>query len=160
MVNIDKEKITCRRADVRDIKTLVEFRILFLSEFYDIPENATALQESLRKYFTSAMQSGRFISWLAEYDGKVVGCSGMSIWETIPNAINLSGKRGYILNMYTIPEARQNGVCTTLLDKLIEDAKSSGVTYLHLRAGKAGINVYKKAGFKEPESTELDLRLA
>ena len=61
--------------------------------------------------------------------------------------------------MYTIPEARGKGVCTRLLNKLIKEARSLGITYLHLRASDDGINIYRKAGFVEPEQIEMELKL-
>jgi GNAT superfamily N-acetyltransferase len=70
-----------------------------------------------------------------------------------------SGRAGYILNMYTIPEARRNGICTRLLKELIREAKSLGMRYLHLHASKDGEGIYKKAGFVDPEQPELKLRL-
>ena len=70
-----------------------------------------------------------------------------------------TGRCGYILNMYTIPEARGRGVCTRLLEELIKEAKSLGLRYLHLHASEDGVNIYRKAGFAEPKRAELALRL-
>jgi len=33
-----------------------------------------------------------------------------------------SGKLGYLLNFYTIPEARRKGICTILLSESIKEA--------------------------------------
>jgi GNAT superfamily N-acetyltransferase len=82
------------------------------------------------------------------------------IWERPANYEGLeSGKLGYLLNFYTIPEARGKGVCTQLLCRLIEEAKLIGLKYLHLNATRKGINIYRKAGFVEPSDKELELRL-
>jgi len=70
-----------------------------------------------------------------------------------------SGKLGYILNLYTIPEARKKGICTRLLNELIKEAKSLGLTYLHLHASEDGMNIYRKTGFAKPDQIELKLRL-
>jgi len=42
---------------------------------------------------------------------------------------------------------------------LIKEAKSLGLTYLHLHPSKDGINIYKKAGFVKFGHIELELRL-
>jgi ribosomal protein S18 acetylase RimI-like enzyme len=70
-----------------------------------------------------------------------------------------SGRLGYILNLYTVPEARRKGICTRLLNELIKEAKSLGLKYLHLHASEEGRNIYRKAGFVEPDQTELILRI-
>ncbi len=157
-----RDKITYRRAHTKDIGTLVDFRIRFLNELYNHPENdeSEILKKVLRKYFSKALPGNDFIAWLAEYNGKVIGTSGMVIWQVPSRYGGLeSGRLGYILNMYTIPEARKNGICTCLLNELIKEAQSLGLKYLHLHASPDGMNIYKKAGFVEPNLVELELKL-
>ena len=45
------------------------------------------------------------------------------------------------------------------LKELIKEARSSGLRYLHLHASESGIDIYRKAGFAEPEQVELELRI-
>ena len=160
--DIAGNKITYRRASIDDIETLVNFRIRFLNELYNHPENEKSeiLRTALRKYFSHAIPTDDFIAWLAEYNEKTIGTSGMVIWQVPSRYGGLeSGRIGYILNMYTIPEARKKGICTHLLNKLITEARSLGLKYLHLHASPDGMNIYKKAGFVKPNLVELELKL-
>ncbi len=160
--DIEKDKITYRRAGTNDIETLIDFRIRFLNELYNHPENeeSKALKPALRQYFSQAIPANDFISWLAEYDGKIIGTSGMVVWRLPSRYGGLeAGRLGYILNMYTIPEARNKGICTQLLNELIKEAKSLGLKYVHLHASADGMNIYKKAGFVKPGLVELELKL-
>jgi len=159
---IENEKIYYRRANIDDIKALVEYRIKFLNELYDPPEGdeINIIKKNLEEYFSKRILSKDFISWLAEYKGKIVGTSGMVVWQLPSRYGGLeSGKLGYILNLYTIPEKRRKGICTKLLNELIQEAKSAGLKYLHLHASKYGINIYKLLGFKEPYHKELVLKI-
>jgi GNAT superfamily N-acetyltransferase len=114
----------------------------------------------LRQYFSEAIPSNNFIAWLAEYNGKIIGTSGMVVWQMPARYGGLeSGRLGYILNLYTVPEARRKGICTRLLNELIKEAKSLELKYLHLHASEEGRNIYRKAGFVEPDPIELILRL-
>jgi len=161
-MDVENQKTSYRRAGVKDVETLVECRVRFLNELCDHPddENAESLKKTLREYFSKAIPSGEFIAWLAEYEGKVVGTGGMVVWELPARYGGLeSGKAGYVLNMYTVPEARRKGVCTRLLNELLEEARSMGLKYLHLHASEDGKSIYKKAGFVEPEQTELKLNM-
>ncbi len=159
---IEKEKISYRRADINDVDILVDLRVRFLNSLYNHTEDKETkiLKVSLKDYFTKAIASGNFIAWLAEYNGETIGTSGMVLWELPGRYGGLeSGRLGYILNMYTVPEVRRKGVCTRLLEELIKEAKSFGIKYLHLHASKDGMNIYWKTGFAEPDQPELVLKL-
>jgi GNAT superfamily N-acetyltransferase len=159
---IENEKIFYRKANVNDIDALVEYRIKFLDELYDRPKEyeIKIIKKTIGKYFSKKIPTNDFIAWIAEFKGKIVGTSGMVIWRLPSRYGGLeSGKLGYILNLYTIPEERSKGICTRLLNELIKEARSLGLKYLHLHASRYGINVYKKLGFTEPNHKELILKL-
>ncbi len=161
-MEIENDKINYRRATIDDVEILVDYRVRFLNELYDHPEDdeTEILRKALKEYFSKAIPSYDFIAWLAEYDGKIIGTSGMVVWQIPARYGGLeSGRLGYILNLYTIPEARRKGICTRLLNELIKEAKSLGLRYLHLHASEDGINIYRKAGFVKPDQIELKLRL-
>jgi GNAT superfamily N-acetyltransferase len=161
-MTIENSKITYRRATVNDVQTLIDIRVRFLNELYGHSENdeTRILRKSLRRYLSEAIRSGSFIAWLAEHEGKTVGTGGMVVWQMPGRYGGLeTGRLGYILNVYTIPEARRSGVCTRLLRELIKEAKSLGLKYVHLHASEDGMNIYRKAGFVEPKRIELALKL-
>lgn len=161
-MEIEKEKIVYRRARNDDIPALIDYRVRFLNELnhHSEDDETRILRESLLEYFNKAIPSNDFIAWLAEYEGKIIATSGMVV-QQIPARYGgvESGKLGYLLNFYTIPRARRKGIGTLLLSKLIEEAKSLGLRYLYLHASKDGINIYRRAGFVEPEQPELALKL-
>ena len=161
-VDIEIGKISYRRATINDVETLAEYRVRFLNELNNHPEDdeTKILGKNLREYFCKTIPSNEFIAWLAEHNGRIVATSGMVLWH-LPARYGglLSGKAGYILNMYTLPEARRKGICANLLSKLMEEARVLELRYLHLHASKDGINIYRKAGFNEPKQIELKLEL-
>jgi GNAT superfamily N-acetyltransferase len=160
-MEIEGDRVRYRRANINDVESLVDYRVRFLNELYGHPEDdETKILRSLRKYFREAIPSSSFVAWLAECDGKIVGTSGMVVWQMPARYGGLeSGKLGYVLNMYTVPEARGKGICTRLLNELIKEARSLGLKYLHLHASEEGMSIYRKAGFSEPKQKELGLIL-
>jgi len=160
-VRIGKE-IVYRRGTLDDVQVLVDLRVRFLNELLNHPENneTRVMRKSLLEYFTEAIPSRDFVAWVAEYGGKIVATSGMVVWQkpALYGGVE-SGKLGYLLNFYTIPEARGKGIATRLLNELIGEAKSMGLRYVHLHASKDGEPIYRKAGFVEPKMPELVLRL-
>lgn len=162
MMKIECSKIRYRRVNICDVEALVSCRVRFLNELHNHPDDdeTERLRESLRAYFSRAITCNDFIAWLAEYNGRVIGTSGMVVWQRPANYGGLeSGKLAYLLNFYTVPEARKKGICTRLLNELIKEARSLGLKYLHLNATEDGMSIYRRAGFVEPEDAELELRL-
>lgn len=158
---MNDEKITYRRAGINDIDMLCSCRIEFLNSFFDHErdEETEELARVIKEYLLQAIPSNTFIAWIAEYDGKLIGMSGMVIWQMLPKYSVPTGRTGYILNMYTLPGTRKTGIGTRLLSKLIGEAKPLGLDYLHLHASEEGMKVYRQAGFVEPQQVELGLKL-
>jgi GNAT superfamily N-acetyltransferase len=157
-----EKEIVYRRATPSDVPTLVDYRVEFLNELHNHRENdeTKVVRKSLLEYFTKAIPSGDFIAWVAECDGKIVATSGMVVWQKPATYGGVeSGRLGYLLNFYTIPEARRKGIATRLLNELIKEARLLGLRYLHLHASKDGEPIYRKSGFVEPHMPELALRL-
>ena len=155
------ERVLYRRADINDIDDLCDYRIQFLNDLFDHPfgKETGTLREQMREYLLQAIPSNTFIAWLAEYEGKLIATSGMVIYRILPRYDVITGKIGYILNMYTIPEARKKGICTRLLNELINEAKMMKLAYLHLHSSQEGIDIYWRSGFIQPEQVELGLKL-
>ena len=65
----------------------------------------------------------------------------------MPTFHNPSGNKAYIMNMYTRPEYRRQGIARKLLTILINDAKARGVSFITLEATKMGRPLYENAGF-------------
>jgi len=153
--------VNYRRATLEDVNLLANSRIRFLNSFFNHPydKETEILDCNLQSYFKNKLESGEYIAWLAEKEGTLVAISGMVIWQLPPKYNIINGIAGYILNMYTIPEERNKGICTNLLRRLIDDAKQRGVSYLHLHASANGLHIYQKAGFEQPEQIELSLQI-
>ncbi|KYG36762.1 acetyltransferase [Bacillus gaemokensis] len=69
---------------------------------------------------------------------------------------NLEGKEAYILNMYTLPEYRGNGLAKKLLQHCIKECKENGVKRIWLHSSKDGELLYKKMGFTH-KTNEMEL---
>ena len=149
-----------RRAGIGDVDTLVALRLEMRREretaALEIPESEFAAL--LSNYFTEAVTHGTFVSFIA-WDGETAAaCSGLSVVALPPSYGDLTGKKGYITNMYTRKAYRGRGLATRLLDTLKEFASESGCTTLALNASDAGYPVYKKYGF-EDVSNEMKLKI-
>jgi len=160
-MKIDKIKVLLRKASVSDIDLMIEYRITFLKEAQGIPsqELESQLRQSLRQYFTRSLINDTFVSWIAEFENISIGSSGMVIREQPGNLEVPNGRTGYILNMFTVKEFRENGIGSLLFQKLIDEAKQRELDKIELHATKDGEPIYRQFGFVEPHDKALEIIL-
>ena len=74
----------------------------------------------------------------------------------MPTYHNPTGKKAYIMNMYTNPEYRRRGIAYHTLDLLIKDAREQGISQIALEATDMGRPLYERYGFVKMEN-EMEL---
>jgi len=138
-----------RRATMDDIEVLVDRRMDMRAEREEAACHIAIgdFEESTRDYFLTHIPDARFIAWLAIEDNAVIATSGMCIYDVPPTYGNPSGKVAYLVNMYTVPEYRGQGIATKLLEHLITEARERGCGRVTLNTSKSGRSVYEKYGF-------------
>ncbi len=143
------DNITYHKATQDDIQALVDHRILFALELAGRqPEEAIQkLRNQMTHYFAKATTENTCISLIAKCNGIVAGIGSVHLRDTPGNFKNPSGKWGYIMNMYTVPEFRRRGVCKNILNLLIEEGKKYGASAFELHATEDGERVYTQEGF-------------
>lgn len=102
------------------------------------------------------MESGEHIAYLVYDNGKFIGAGGVSFYQVMPTYHNPTGKKAYIMNMYTAPEYRRQGIAIHTLDLLVKDAKEQGVLQIALEATDMGRPLYERYGFVKMED-EMEL---
>jgi predicted acetyltransferase len=141
--------ITYHKATMDDIPTLVDYRILFALELSGEQSNDAipSLKRQMADYFSRTIADNTCISFIAKCEDKIAGTGSILLREQPGNFKNPSGKWGYIMNMYTIPGFRRQGICKSILHLLMEEGKKYGVTAFELHATKEGEKVYTQEGF-------------
>lgn len=140
-----------RAAVISDIDSLINLRIRLLNEANRNIESYDwdKYSQILREFLYDGLSSGKAVAFIAEEDGKAVAMSLMCFYNIIPLLYNLNGRIALLTDMYTIPEHRNKGLGTVLLDKIMEYAKSIGCAKVVLNATDSGKNLYEKFGFKD-----------
>ncbi|MCL2388495.1 MAG: GNAT family N-acetyltransferase [Defluviitaleaceae bacterium] len=149
--------IIFRKATISDAENLAKTRSLFLLEVADecppakgIEKAAISKLEAANKaYFEQNLPNNNFIAWIALENDKIVATSGMSFSIVPPNYENPDGKVAYIMNMFTLPTHRKQGLAAELFKRITEEAKHQGYIKITLNATEAGRRVYEKYGFKD-----------
>lgn len=152
-------KFEYKKAALEDIDELVRTRIIVLRAANRLSEDVdmSLVEKESFAYYKHALESGEHIAYLVYDNGTFVGAGGVSFYQVMPIYHNTTGKKAYIMNMYTAPEYRRQGIAFHTLDLLVKDAKEQGVTQIALEATDMGRPLYERYGFVKMED-EMELK--
>ncbi len=140
------------RCSIDNIDILTDTRITVLRAANGLDDSVdmSEVRAQTYEYYKKALPSGEHIAFVAvDIDGceRIVGTGGISFYSVMPTYHLPSGRKGYIMNMYTDPEYRRRGIARYILSLLIEDAHSLGVEHITLEATPMGRPLYESYGF-------------
>ena len=138
-----------KKATIDDIEVLTKTRIEVLRSANKLSGvvDMKKVEKTSYEYYKTALRNGTHTAYLV-FDGeKFVGAGGVSYFQVLPTYHNPSGYKAYIMNMYTNPEYRKNGIAIKTLGLLVEDARKRGVHAISLEATDMGKPLYEKFGF-------------
>lgn len=130
----------------KDMENLMKVRLEMLREVNNLPSSyefdKAFIDESIR-YF----EDGEQTTVLAFDKNEAVGCATMSYVRVMPTFAHPTGKRAHLMNVYTRPDYRRQGISAGLVECLIGEAKERKVTEISLDATEMGRPLYEKLGF-------------
>jgi len=153
------EEIALRRATVEDARTIATHR---RSMFRDMGYHDEAALDSMMATFLpwveAKMTSGDYLAWLAVTAGDVV-VAGAGLWlmDWPAHMVGNCGRRGNILNVYTDPEFRRQGLARRLMEAALDFCRVNGVDLVILHASPEGRALYASLGFLA--SNEMRIKL-
>ena len=82
-------------------------------------------------------------------DGELpVGCATICYMTWLPTLSHPTGRRAHLMNVYTAPDYRRQGLARQMVTALMDEAKARGVTEISLDATQAGRPLYEALGFR------------
>ena len=100
-----KEIYEYKKATIEDINELVRTRIIVLraaNKLSDDVDMSLVEQESY-EYYKRTLENGEHIAYLVYDNETFIGAGGVSFYQVMPTYHNPTGKKAYIMNMYTAP---------------------------------------------------------
>ena len=153
------ERFTIRLATLADLGAIAEHRARMFQEMGEVPAQAfeilrTKSHERLRDLLTR----GEYIGWLAGPARKpdiIAGGAGVQLRHVLPHPLLgakegntiAEGRHAIILNVFTEPDWRRQGVAVLLLQTIIDWARTERLDRLVLHASDAGRSLYARLGF-------------
>ena len=145
------QHIEFRKAKLDDIDLLVKTRIEVLRAANGLTgsEDMSEVEKQSQEYYEKALVDETHTALLVFDRDQFIGAGGISYYRVMPTYHNLTGRKGYIMNMYTRPGYRRKGIAFHTLDLLVQDAREKGITSVSLEATEAGRPLYEKYGFSD-----------
>jgi len=147
-----------KKATIADIDELVKTRIIVLRAANKLSNDVdmSLVEKESYEYYKSALEIGEHIAYLVYDNENFIGAGGVSFYKVMPTYHNPTGKKAYIMNMYTASEYRRQGIAFHTLDLLVKDVRKQGVSQITLEATEMGRPLYEKYGFVKMED-EMEL---
>ena len=147
-----------KKATIADIDELVRTRIIVLRAANKLSNDVdmSLVEKESYEYYKSALETGEHVAYLVYDNETFIGTGGVSFYQVMPTYHNPTGKKAYIMNMYTASEYRRQGIAFHTLDLLVKDVRKQGVSQIALEATEMGRPLYEKYGFVKMED-EMEL---
>lgn len=138
------------KACPEDISALVELRLAYLQEDNGTLEEETVrkIRQSLPDYYRETLNKNLFVYLIREKE-EVVSCAFLLVVIKPMSPSFINGKTGTVLNVYTRPYARRKGYARKIMNTMIEDARTMGLSRMELKATEDGYPLYRAVGFMD-----------
>lgn len=132
----------------KDVNHFWNLRVCLLRELGEISPktNVQDLEISTKEYFLSNINKSLICYGVIDND-EIISIISLCLFNRIPYQENLIGKEGYILNVFTSPEFRRQGLAKLLLQEIIKYAKNNNIKRLWLNSSEYGKHLYSSLGF-------------
>ena len=152
---------TIRRATLADAALITQHRHLMFADMDITTEDRLREMDSaFEPWLRTHLAVGSYVGLFLEEDGpenpkKVLSAGGIYFMEFPPHWMDTEPLRPYLLNFYTVPEARGRGYAKQVLEAAIAECRSGGPRVISLHSSRFGRPIYQRYGFTQ--STEMML---
>lgn len=136
------------KATKNDIETLMKIRLEMLKEVNALPVDYVFdkyFVENCRKNFECTGETQTDVMCIE--NGEPVACATLCYLSMMPTFSHPTGNRAHLMNVYVKKEFRRHGLARKMLEFLIEEARTKGVTEISLDATEKGKPLYESVGF-------------
>lgn len=137
------------KASEANLDMVLNIRMETLRVVNALPEETIfekSLIDTTREYLENSDQTT-----VLAIDNEVIGCATICYINIMPTFDHPSGKRAYIMNVYTRKNYRRKGIAFQMMNILIKEAIQKGVSEIILDTTESGRFLYEKCGFRKSE---------
>ncbi len=117
-----------------------------------------AMITAFRPWVHRRLESGEYRAWFARSsDGEIIAGAGVWLMDWPPHMIAPGAPRANIVNVYTEPGHRRQGLARQLMHEVLDWCRTNGVGVVILHASKEGRALYESLGFASTNEMRLIL---
>lgn len=146
-----------RRANLEDLDSVIELKMKMFAEVGAIPFLAENAREKIKETYSNLYLNEKAAHFVIVQNGKVVACAGGVLKDDIPQCFFKIPHYGFLVDVYTEREFRNEGFATKLTEAVINWLTIKGVSIIKLLPGEQARSIYSKMGFED--SGDMILRL-
>jgi ribosomal protein S18 acetylase RimI-like enzyme len=151
--------VRIRQAGIDDLPEILrQRRGMFYDAGYTDSTALDAMQETSEPYIRETLLSGTFVAWIAErIDSEPMGCGAVLLTSTPSHPLDPQCRRAVILNVYTYPRYRRQGIARRLMTTMITWCRRQDLASVSLHASRDGRALYESLGFQPTSEMRLSL---
>ncbi|SPE43398.1 GCN5-related N-acetyltransferase [Candidatus Sulfopaludibacter sp. SbA3] len=148
-----------QQATLQDVETIVEHRWAMFRDMGHGDEAALQMMATaFRPWLCQKMEEGEYLAWFVTGpDGTVAAGLGLWLMDWPPHMVGPGSRRGNILNVYTRPECRRQGMARALMQTALAWCGANGIRAVILHASDEGRALYQKLGFQATNEMRIML---
>lgn len=156
----DTGEVILRMAGREEMQALTEIRMAYLWDEHGHLEQEMEdmMRRQLSGYFERHLGRDFHAFVAVDAHGAMTASAFLLVTERPAKPDCISGKNGTVLNVYTKPACRRQGIAGRLIEMLLKKAEDMGMDYVDLKATGEGYGLYKKMGFEDGKSDYFDMR--
>ena len=107
------------------------------------------MEEAFSPWVREKMTAGEYLGWFAVAEnGAIAAGAGLWLMDWPPHMVGPGTRRGNILNVYTGPEYRRQGLARRLTETAVEWCRVHAIATVILHASDQGRDLYRSLGFQ------------
>jgi GNAT superfamily N-acetyltransferase len=151
--------LAIRPATLADAPAVVAHRrAMFDAMGFPNREELDLMEVRFAGWVKDKMAKGEYLHWFAtDAQGRIVAGAGVWLMEWPPHAIDQSRWRANVLNVYTEPSHRRQGLARRLTQTALDWCRANGIRTFILHASNEGRALYESLGFKATNEMRMQL---
>jgi GNAT superfamily N-acetyltransferase len=117
-----------------------------------------AMEETSAPFIQAGLEGGSYRGWLVETPEGIVAGGGVVLLRYPTSPRDPNPLRAYILNMYTEPAYRRQGLAKLIVETMIGWCREQGFAWVALHASDDGRHLYESLGFIPTNEMRLALK--
>jgi predicted GNAT family acetyltransferase len=146
-----------RKANINDLNRIIKLKIQMHIEggYFDVLRNDA--EEFIMQTYKSLYENNKAQHFIFEIQSKIISCAGGFIKSEMPYSFRKTPFYGYISDVYTTFENRNQGYASLLTKQVISWLHNTGVKDIRLMATDQSRKIYERIGFISTDEMILSI---